>query len=222
MARFRPTGLVQDISGSIGNLTFKTHRGMGIIQTKPRPRRQRTLAQRTRNRELGWAAIYWRETLTAAQRAAWNAYAKEHTLRFQTCRTVPMPGINAFIQHNIIHRMAGQGWQADPPAVAAILTPFTHAWAWDYPNRFSINWVYRPIPAETTILLQLSYGFPASHASPRIMFRQRWIQAGPKSDHGEYYIDAPFQSGLQARLYSRQVSDDGRFSQYVVYEKTWP
>lgn len=222
MARFQPTGLVQAITGSIGNLTFKTHRGTGIIQIKPRPRQQRSDSQRLRNREFARTASRWNKVLTATQRALWNAYAQEHTLRFHTRRTVPMPGINAYMQHNIVLRYCGIAWLDTPPAVAFILPPFTHDWFWDAANVFRVNWVYGPIPSGTSILLQLSYGFPASRASPRITFRQRWIQAGPKSDYGYYYINQPFQSGLQARLYSRQVSADGRFSQYCVYEKTWP
>lgn len=222
MATFRSSGITGGITGSVLGLTFRTSRGRGIIQSKPNQRRYKSSRQITTNKNFAAIAARWLHTLTSAQRAAWERYAQCHPLPFHTRRTAKMPGYNAYLQHNIVSVMAGHGFLDTAPAYANILPIFGHGWGWNPSNRIFVNWGAVGIPAGTTILLSLSHPFPASQASPRITFRQHWTQAGPKTGYGEYYISGAMRSGLQARFYSRQVRDDGRFSEYLVQEKTWP
>ena len=101
MAKAKLNPVVEEISQSIGDLTFYTRNGKTFIRRKPVPKNPRTEIQQANRNAFGAAVALWRE-LPAAARESWNNYAKDKK----------HSGYNAFISEN--SRCLREG---DPPVL---------------------------------------------------------------------------------------------------------
>ncbi len=93
-------GGVTDIRGSIGGTTFSRNQGGNYARARTKPinqRSQRQVDQRTILSHIGRA---WWDTLTIAERTAWNTYAEMTTWTNRLGQTISISGMAAFVRTN--------------------------------------------------------------------------------------------------------------------------
>lgn len=77
MARILPGSMVSDARGQIGGVVFSRNAAGAYVRNNSSPVNPNTSRQQAIRSGFGQAAARWRDTLTAAQRAAWEAYAQQ-------------------------------------------------------------------------------------------------------------------------------------------------
>lgn len=78
MAKVTPSALVEDISGSVGGVTFSSWKGVSYAKAKAKSvRNPATQAQDQVRMSMTFFARRWGDDLTDAQRAEWDQYAQE-------------------------------------------------------------------------------------------------------------------------------------------------
>lgn len=114
MAIVIPGPLVQQISGSVGPVTFKRSRHGAVAAkrvTKTRGHSKELLAQQARIARLARA---W-HTLTTFQRSAWASLAARHSHTNALGQRIRWTGFELFIHENVLPLLADQAIAEDPP-----------------------------------------------------------------------------------------------------------
>jgi len=99
-------GIVQ-MSGSIGGTTFARNRFGNYSRAKTKPVNPQTSAQVLVRATLATLTTRWSETLTAAQRTAWNLYGASLAMLNKLGETVYLTGFNHYIRSNSMLLRAG-------------------------------------------------------------------------------------------------------------------
>lgn len=107
MALFKPGPTVAEVSGSIGGLTFARNRGGMYIRNRSTVVNPNTARQVAVRDFFTVAAQYWSNTLTAAQRAAWNAYGNAVIVTNPLGEQRKNSGFNWFLAVNTMRQAAG-------------------------------------------------------------------------------------------------------------------
>jgi hypothetical protein len=157
MARITLGSVVNSIKGSIGEMVYSTWKGISYIRAKAvtisNPQSADQMDVRSRVAEV---AKYWNDSLSANERAAWEAYAL--TIVTPTSgpgdiikpATGPFSGYTAFLRNNILMFTTGQ--QAlgtfQPLAPIGVTPPdaptdCASAWA---ANTLQVSWTPGTIP----------------------------------------------------------------------------
>lgn len=108
-------GGVTDIRGAIGGSVFSRGKGGNIIRKNAKPINPRSDRQETRRGNMAYLARYWSKTLTAAQRADWNAYASGSTWTNRLGETIEINGNAAFMRLNALLLLIGEAVRAAAP-----------------------------------------------------------------------------------------------------------
>lgn len=221
MAKFRPAQNAEHIVGSVGGVTFKRSRYGYVCYAKPHPTRHRSVNQRYRTRWFSILAHRWRNTLTAAQRNAWNTILAQDVLPYRTRRLSPNPGYNAFLQHNLFRLFATKAVEDDAPPVA-ITSPSPSWWpTFTNNSRIQINFVGDPLLVNQTAVIMLSHPFSPGVLNPRTWQKQVWRTHGPQAGWRFYDITPPIFPGSQVRISMWRVHDRERFSPPYELLRTW-
>ena len=93
------SAILTQASGSVGGLTFATGIGGMFIRSRAIPVNPNTEAQNSVRSALGALTSYW-NTLTSAQRNAWNAYAAQVPLADTFGDPRLVSGFNHFVRSN--------------------------------------------------------------------------------------------------------------------------
>jgi hypothetical protein len=109
--------LVSKVSGSIGGLTFSHNKGGPYIRNRATPTNPGTPQQEVVRVTVGALAARWNETLTAAQRAAWDTYANNVFLTDPFGDPRKVPGISHYVRSNVPRIQAGGAYVDDAPTV---------------------------------------------------------------------------------------------------------
>lgn len=108
-------GVVGQIAGTIGGITFQNWRGIQTLREKPTPHNPKTARQmevRAINTELSRA---WRDVLNQGQRIAWNQRATTFSWKTILGKTIKSTGENLFIKQNFQLLDFGLDRQITPP-----------------------------------------------------------------------------------------------------------
>lgn len=157
MARITLGSVVNSIKGSIGEMVYSTWKGISYIRAKAvtisNPQSADQMDVRSRVAEV---AKYWNDTLTANERAAWEAYAL--TIVTPTSgpgdiikpATGPFSGYTAFLRNNILTFTSGQQalgvfQKIAPIGVTPPNAPETCAAAWAA-NQLQVSWTPGTVP----------------------------------------------------------------------------
>ena len=115
MARITLGSIVNSISGSIGEMVYSTWKGISYIRSKAvtidNPQSQDQADVRARVAEC---SKYWTDTLTAQERANWEAYSKTIVVPTSGPGDIykpakgPFSGYTAFMRNNLLKFTSGQ------------------------------------------------------------------------------------------------------------------
>lgn len=109
------------VSGSIGGLTYAQNAGGLYSRARAIPVNPNTPLQQQARDALKAAASYWTNTLTAQQRADWDAFAVENPVIDRLGSPITVSGQNWFIRTNQPRIYNGLAIQVLPPASGAEL-----------------------------------------------------------------------------------------------------
>jgi hypothetical protein len=222
VARLLSPPAVASISGSIGGLTYKRSRWGTVVYQKPHRRPRNTLRPQAARRVFSFFADRWHNTLTPAQRDAWNRYAQLEVLPYETPRTTHMTGYNAYLQQSIPWFFHEPWWSDDPPPVAHTLPP--PPW-WPYfqdRTHIVVRYQYDPLVPRQAGWIELTTPFPQSALSPRFWVVENWHDFSPINYPRVYTITTPLHPGQDIYVRCRKLSTTARFSNPFYRRLTWP
>lgn len=100
-------GIIQ-MSGSLAGNTFARNRYGNYARARTKPVNPNTELQTQVRSALSLMTIRWAETLSGAQRAAWNLYADNVNMKNKLGEVIHLSGFNHFIRSNSILSRAGR------------------------------------------------------------------------------------------------------------------
>lgn len=116
MALFRPSAIVQNISGAVGGVVFVNGRGGPYVSTRGIKREAVTRRQQLARNGLQRAIVRWSE-ITDAQRLAWSLLAARTPRIDRLGRTTVYTGRQLFLRHNGFNGRLTLAMQDDPPSL---------------------------------------------------------------------------------------------------------
>lgn len=99
-------GIIQ-MSGSIAGNTFARNKGGNYVRARTTPVNPNTDRQVAVRSALTDLTVLWSNTLTAAQRTAWNLYGSSVAMTNKLGEVIYLSGFNHFIRSNTIIRQVG-------------------------------------------------------------------------------------------------------------------
>lgn len=102
MARVQFGGGVSGMSGSIQGNTFSHNRFGPYVRNRTTPVNPQSDRQTTVRQALALLTVQWSDTLTQAQRDAWDLYAESVAMIGKFGETIYLTGFNHFIRSNLI------------------------------------------------------------------------------------------------------------------------
>lgn len=104
-------------SGSIGGQTYSHNKGGMYIRSRAVPTNPNSLSQQAVRASLAAIANLWNNSLSPAQRTAWNAYAAQVTVANALGSAIQLSGINHFIRSNAQRTAAAVLFQNTAPSI---------------------------------------------------------------------------------------------------------
>lgn len=120
MALIRYGGGIVQMSGSIAGDTHARNRYGNYMRARTTPVNPNSDRQVAIRAIMSLLSEEWADTLTAAQRTAWNAYANAVAMTNRLGETIHLSGFNHFIRGNIPMLVAGHAMVAAGPVVMAL------------------------------------------------------------------------------------------------------
>ncbi len=108
MALVKFGGGVIQMSGSIAGTTYARNRSGNYARARTKPVNPNTARQILVRTSLALLTTRWAESLSGAQRAAWNLYGSSVAMSNRLGETVNLTGFNHYIRSNVIRKMAGK------------------------------------------------------------------------------------------------------------------
>lgn len=112
-------GIIQ-MSGSIAGNTFARNRYGNYVRARTKPVNPNSDRQVAVRALMALLSEEWADTLSAAQRTAWNSYAAAVVMQNKLGESIKLSGFNHFIRGNIPMLVAGHAMVADGPVVMAL------------------------------------------------------------------------------------------------------
>lgn len=112
-------GIVQ-MAGSIGGTTFARNNGGNYARARTTPINPNTALQVAVRASLAFLTTRWSQTLTAAQRTAWNLYAASVIMQNRLDQSINLSGFNHYIRSNSILKVQGITLIDDGPTLFEI------------------------------------------------------------------------------------------------------
>lgn len=109
MALVKFGGGITAMSGSIAGNTFARNRSGAYIRSRTKPVNPNTDRQNDVRAVVAFLVERWSETLTAAERAAWDLYASNVTMKNKLGESIKLTGFNHYIRSNASRIRAGNG-----------------------------------------------------------------------------------------------------------------
>lgn len=100
MAVINTTAIVNDIRGSVGDLTFSRNQGGLYVRNRAGPPDNPTQEQTDCRDAMSILSKYWSSDLTDQQRADWRSYAAQHPRPDQWGIPRLSNGYTSFVRHN--------------------------------------------------------------------------------------------------------------------------
>lgn len=104
MALIKFGGGVVQMSGSIAGNTFARNRYGNYCRSRTKPTNPNTGKQQTIRSAMAFLTARWAQTLTAAQRTAWNLYGSNVNMLNKLGETIQLSGFNHYIRSNMIRK----------------------------------------------------------------------------------------------------------------------
>lgn len=111
------SAILTQASGSVGGMTASHNRGGMYFRARNVPVNPNTPEQQAVKAIMGSLVALWTNTLTADQRAAWNAYANATPITNPLGDSIQLSGQNMYIRCNTPRLQAGLLSVADAPVI---------------------------------------------------------------------------------------------------------
>ncbi len=108
MALIKHGPVVAGISGSIGGTTFARNRYGAYMRNRTKPINPNTASQQVVRATMAFLTDRWSQTLTAAQRTAWNLYGASVVMLNRLGENINLTGFNHYIRSNSILKRSGR------------------------------------------------------------------------------------------------------------------
>jgi hypothetical protein len=109
--------IVGQLSGSLGGQTASRNRGGQYLRMRSVPTNPNTMYQQTVRNVMATLVQLWNDTLTPAQRSAWNAYAAAVPVTDSLGESINLTGQNWYIGNNTARVNAGLARVDDAPTI---------------------------------------------------------------------------------------------------------
>lgn len=121
------SALITQMSGSVGGMTGAHNRGGLYLRARSIPVNTNTSFQQTVRNLMSQLTARWVNTLTAAQRLSWQAYAELTPLVDSLGEARTIPPLSMYVRSNIARAQAGQTIIDDGPTTYGLptLSPVT-------------------------------------------------------------------------------------------------
>lgn len=120
MALVKYGGGIVQMSGSIAGNTFARNAYGNYVRARTKPANPSSARQQLVRGTIAYLTEYWFQTLTPAQRAAWDAYAAAVKVKNRLGESVNISGFNHFIRSNSLLHRDGQTIVASGPTELSI------------------------------------------------------------------------------------------------------
>lgn len=129
------------VSGSIGGLTYSHNKGGMYTRGRATPTNPNTAAQQDARMAMSTLSTAWRDSLTAAQRIAWEAYAVNTPVADAFGEPLVLSGQQMYIRCNAPRVRAALARVDDGPTVfgQADLSPLALFWNGGVVNNFELS-----------------------------------------------------------------------------------
>lgn len=107
MALIKYGGGVTQMAGSIAGNVFARNRYGNYVRARTKPTNPNTGLQQTVRAILTQLTVRWSQTLTAAQRTAWNLYGASVVMTNRLGESMNLSGFNHYLRSNISRLQAG-------------------------------------------------------------------------------------------------------------------
>ncbi len=108
MALIKLGAMVADARGSIGGTVFSRNRYGAYVRNKTKPINPNTALQQEVKASLAFLTDRWSQTVTAAQRTAWDLYAASVVMTNKLGESINLSGFNHYIRSNLALKRAGR------------------------------------------------------------------------------------------------------------------
>ena len=118
--KFTPSSIVSQASGSMGGITAARNRYGMYLRNRVIPVNQKTLRQLAVREAMSQLAAAWADTLTSAQRAAWQLYGENVGMPDAFGAIQHLPGKEMYVRSNIPRLQAALTAVDDGPALFSL------------------------------------------------------------------------------------------------------
>lgn len=219
MAIMTPGTTVSEIRGSIAGQTFSRNRFGMYVRQRSVPVNPNSPSQAQARGRVATCSTYWRDTLTQAQRDAWDAYAAATSWKNALGMDISLTGLNMFMRTNQAALLCGASIITAAPATPGIpdepvdWTPTADSSG----NEFSIAYTWTPDTDDQFWLFFASRPYAAS----KVFFDGPWRFLGslagdsgtPPATPVTFAYPWTLVAGQRVWIYARRLDPDGRLSE---------
>ena len=120
MALIKYGGGIIQMSGSLAGNTFARNKSGNYVRARTKPVNPNTARQILVRTSLAPLTKRWAESLSGAQRAAWNLYGSNVSMQNKLGESIFLSGFNHYIRSNTILKTAGKAAIDDGPVTFEI------------------------------------------------------------------------------------------------------
>lgn len=180
MANVRYTTPIDALVGSQAAVTHQRAQAGTIVRTRTHFAGPNSLGQATAKMLLGRAAWAWSNTLTAANRASWDAAALTATWYNSAGLAFVPKGRMAYLRHHILWTYLGYAVRTTAPAIIDTPTPaFTLAMTATVMQITDFGGIVLPAPTRVAVWRSEPYALTINYPRPASIFLGTVVVSGP-------------------------------------------
>lgn len=172
MAIFTPGPAIAEIRGSQGGTVFSRNRHGQYTRQRSVPINPQSTAQMAARARLSALTVYWRDTLTPAERLVWETYANATNWINGVGEVTHLTGLNMFLRSAAIALQVGAHAYIVGPSIPGIPSQET-------------NWT--PTAAIATQLISIAFTF-----NPNVQDKDYAYYAGPPVNSSHLFFAGPW------------------------------
>lgn len=107
MALIKFGGGITEMRGSMAGNVFSRNKSGAYVRARTKPTNPNTALQQAVRNALAQLTVRWSQTVTAAQRTAWNLYASSVSMTNKLGESIFLSGFNQYLRSNIVLLQSG-------------------------------------------------------------------------------------------------------------------
>lgn len=222
MALVKYGGGIVQMSGSMAGNTYARNHYGNYVRARTKPTNPNSSRQQSVRAAIAWLTDRWAQTLTAAQRTAWDLYAKNVVMKNKLGEATKLTGFNHYIRSNSVRKRIGAGIIDEGPVVFELpeKDPTFNCTASEATQQISITFdTTLDWSSETTAVMLVEQGQPQN--AQRVFFAGPWrhmtqiygIDPGGAVSPDLAAVQFAIAEGQHLWIYARISRTDGRLSE---------